>query len=146
MTEKTPLGPLLSRCAHLARERMDVRLAPYSVTPAQTHVMVYLQHSGGQVLQNDLTRFLRVKPSTANGILDRMCEKGLVERSISQEDARCRLVRLTEKGREQLRGITQQFQEAERIMTQGITQEEEAALRRILEQVARNMEEDRKQC
>ena len=48
MEPVTPLGPLLGRCAHLARERMDARLADCDVTPAQTHVLMYLMRSGGQ--------------------------------------------------------------------------------------------------
>ena len=40
--ENAPIGPLLGHAAHLARERMDVRLARYDVTPAQTHVLLYL--------------------------------------------------------------------------------------------------------
>lgn len=146
MLEQKPLGPLLGYCAHLARERMDARLAPYSVTPSQTHVLMYLGQHDGQAPQYDLTRFLRVKPSTANGILDRMCEKDLVERSVSHTDARCRLVHLTDKGREQLRCIEQQVRQAETVLVRGFTPEEEETLRRLVERVARNMEEDREIC
>ena len=64
------LGPTLGRAAHLARTRLDVRLAQYDVTPAQMHVLLYLGRNGGQVPQCELTGFLRVKPPTANGILD----------------------------------------------------------------------------
>ena len=34
--ENAPIGPLLGHAAHLARERMDVRLARYDVTPVWT--------------------------------------------------------------------------------------------------------------
>ena len=69
------LGPLLGHAAHLARERMDARLSRYDMTPAQTHTLLYLCGHGDSVPQREVVEHLRVKPSTANGILDRMEEK-----------------------------------------------------------------------
>ena len=69
------LGPTLGWTAKLSKARMDARVSQYDVTPAQTHVLLYLQQHGGQVLQNELADYLQVKPSTANGVLDRMVEK-----------------------------------------------------------------------
>ena len=66
------LGPLLGRAAHLTRERMDARLAQFDVTPAQTHVLLYLHDHGGKAPQREVVEHLKVKPSTVNGILDRM--------------------------------------------------------------------------
>ena len=59
---------------------MEARLSRYGVTPVQTHVLLYLFRHDGQAPQCQVTEFLKVKPSTANGILDRMVEKGLVDR------------------------------------------------------------------
>lgn len=81
------LGPMLGRCAHLSRAGMEARLSQYEVTPVQTHVLLYLIRHGGQAPQCQVTDFLKVKPSTANGILDRMVEKDLVVRSVSGSDA-----------------------------------------------------------
>ena len=81
MDQPMTLGPMLGRCAHLAKARMDARLSGCDVTPVQTHVLMYLHRHGGQALQCQVTAFLRVKPSTANGILDRMEERELVTRT-----------------------------------------------------------------
>ena len=62
--ENAPIGPLLGHAAHLARERMDVRLARYDVTPAQTHVLLYLGEQSGPTPQRDVVEHLRVKPPT----------------------------------------------------------------------------------
>ena len=83
--EFLPLGPLLGHAAHLARERMDARLSRYDVTPAQTHTLLYLCGHGDCAPQRDVVAHLRVKPSTANGILDRMEEKGLIRRAADAE-------------------------------------------------------------
>ena len=76
--ENAPIGPLLGHAAHLARERMDARLSRYDMTPSQTHTLLYLSSHGYTAPQRDVVEHLRVRPSTANGILDRMEEKGLI--------------------------------------------------------------------
>ena len=140
------LGPMLGRCAHLARERMDARMSRFGMTPAQTHVLRYLRQNGGQMPQRELLENLKVKPSTVNGILDRMEEKGLVERSVSGADARQRLVALTPAGREREEQAKQSFLEAEALIAKGLTEEETDTLRALLERVIHNLEEDRTLC
>ena len=137
------LGLLLGRGAHLAKERMDARLSQYDVTPAQTHTLLYLHRHQGQVLQCEVIRHLRVKPSTANGILDRMEEKALVTRAVSDSDARRRLITLTEKGETLQEQLHQAFHETEDLMTKGLSAEEKDLLFSCLERVIQNLEEDR---
>ena len=137
------LGPLLGRCAHLARERMDARMSRFGMTPAQTHVLRFLRLNGGQMPQRELLENLKVKPSTVNGILDRMEEKGLVERSVSGTDARQRVVALTPAGEEREAQAKKSFLEAEALIARGLTEEETETLRSLLERVIHNLEEDR---
>lgn len=145
-TEAVHLGPLLGRAAHLARERMDVRLSGYDVTPAQTHALLYLCRGGDAVPQRDVVAHLRVKPSTANGILDRMEEKGLIARETDPTDLRQKRVRATEKGIQLKTRMQSAFQETERIIFRGMTPEESDALQRLLYRVIENLEEDRTPC
>ena len=139
-------GHLMGRAANLGRERMDARLSRYDVTPAQNHTLLYLQSHGGQAPQCGITSYLRVKPSTANGILDRMEEKGLVSRSVSGSDARRRLITITEKGIKQSALCAQCFREGEAVMLRGFTQEEIQTLFALLNRVIQNLEEDRNLC
>ena len=140
------LGPMLGCCAHMARERMDARMSRFGMTPAQTHVLLHLHQSGGQLPQRELLDSLKVKPSTVNGILDRMEEKGLVERTVSGTDARQRLVALTLAGRKREEQVKQAFLEAEALIVRGLTKEETDTLRALLERVIHNLEEDRTLC
>ena len=140
---KNALGPMLGRCAHLARERMDARMSRFGMTPAQTHVLRYLRQNGGQMPQRELLDNMKVKPSTVNGILDRMEEKRLVVRSVSGTDARQRVVALTPAGLEREAEVKQSFLEAEALIARGLTEEETNTLRSLLERVIHNLEEDR---
>ena len=136
------LGPALGWAAKLSKANMDARVSRYDVTPAQTHVLLYLQQHGGRVPQHELAEFLRVKPSTVNGVLDRMEEKGLVRRSVSGSDARRRLITLTEKGAEQQALFQQSFLDVEAAMVRGFTQEERENLCALLDRVIQNLKEE----
>ena len=140
------LGPLLGRAAHLARERMDARLSRYDMTPAQTHTLLYLCGQDASVPQREVVEHLRVKPSTVNGILDRMEEKGIIRRTADENDQRQKRIAATEKGRE-LRDLVQAaFQDAEAVMVKGLRPDEAETLRSLLGRVIENLEEDRTPC
>lgn len=142
----TNLGPLLGHAAHLAKERMDARMSHYDMTPAQTHTLLYLCREEAPVPQREVVAHLRVKPPTANGILDRMEEKGLIRRTADAADQRQKRVLVTEKGRKQMLLAQEAFQTAEDLIVRGMTAEEGAALRNLLCRVIENLEEDRTQC
>ena len=135
------LGPTLGWAAQMARCAMDARVSRYDVTPVQTHVLMYLHHHGGQVPQRELTEFLRAKPSTVNGVLDRMEEKGLVRRSVIGEDARRRLITLTDKGRERQARFAESFLASEEAMVRGFSPEERETLCALLDRVIENLKE-----
>lgn len=143
MHERKMFGPLLRYISHLARERMEARLAQYDVTPVQTHVLLYLHRIGGSAPQGELAEYLKVKPSTANGILDRMVEKGLVTRTADDSDARRRLIALTELGRGKQAQFQQTSVETEEMLTRGLSQEEKDQFCALLGRVIQNLEEDR---
>lgn len=142
----THLGPLLGHAAHLAKERMDARMSRYDMTPAQTHTLLYLCRRESPAPQREVVAHLRVKPSTANGILDRMEEKGLICREADPTDQRQKRVLVTEKGRKQLDLAQETFQVAEDLIVRGMKPEEAASLRELLCRVIENLEEDRTQC
>lgn len=141
--DTAPLGLMLACAANLARERMDARLSHYEVTPAQTHTLLYLCRQGNAAPQRDVVEHLRVKPSTANGILDRMEEKGLIRRAADPADQRQKRVLLTEKGQKLQELVQTTFQSAEETLTNGLSPEETASLRQLLHHIIDNLEEDR---
>ena len=143
MCDERVLGPLLGYCANKARERLDARLTEYDVTPTQIQVLHYLYHHDNQAAQRDVTAYLKVKPSTANGILNRMEEKELLRRSVNGADARKRWITLTEKGIARQESCRQAFMEMETLMVQGLSESEREQLFALLLRVYANLEEDR---
>ena len=136
-----PLGPALGLCAHVAKSRLEARLTKYDSTPVQTHLLLYLSRHGGQALQSEATAFLKVKPSTANGVVDRMEEKGWLARSVSPKDARQKLLTLTDHGQAQQALFRQEFDAFEADLVRGFSDREQAQLRELLSRLLQNMEE-----
>ncbi len=146
MEEVRSLGQALGCAAHLFRERADARMASCGVTPLQAHVILHLNFCGGSLSQMELGRHLRVKPSTVNGIVDRMVERGLVERSADASDARRRRVALTQGGLMQLERCRQELLDTERLMEKSLSPGELAQLHSLLGRVIQILEEDREKC
>ena len=88
-------GPLFGYCDHQVQELLDRRLRQYDVSPMQCRTLTYLHEAKGEVNQKQMERHLMVKPSTVNGIVDRLEEKGMVTRTASRTDGRCRILALT---------------------------------------------------
>lgn len=138
------LGPTLGWAAQMAKCAMDARVSRYDVTPVQTHVLMYLHQHGGQAPQREVTEFLRAKPSTVNGVLDRMEEKGLVRRSVSGQDARRRLITLTDKGAERQARFAESFLANEEALVRGFSAEERETLLALLDRIVENLKEELK--
>lgn len=80
------------------------RLAKQGVSMTHLHVLSILDHHG-ELTMSRFADLLDVSMSNASGLIDRMEERGFVERERDLEDRRVVLVRLAEGGRRQLNDI-----------------------------------------
>ncbi|MDY6836735.1 MAG: MarR family transcriptional regulator [Thermodesulfobacteriota bacterium] len=69
----------------------------YSVTAAQLNCLLALHESGPLPLSH-IAKLIMVKSSTVTGIIDRLEQKGLVERVRTSRDRRVITIQLTEAG------------------------------------------------
>ena len=132
-------APLLGYCDHQIHKVMDRKLRAYDISPMLCRTLGYLQRMQGDVSQKMLEQFLMVKPSTVNGIVCRLEEKGLITRTASPQDGRCRLLALTEQGRSfnaQFWSIATQVNAQ---IEQGFSPEELELLRSFLLRIADNL-------
>lgn len=144
MSEDLDLSRMIAYCAHLGMLYSDRRLrgAGYDVTPVQSRVLAYLSCCGGAVNQRDLERELHLRPSTINGIVGRLEEKGCISRRASTADARCRLVSLTEAGRARVSAFRTALADTNRRSTACLTEEERRQLAGLLSRVIANLENE----
>ena len=80
------------------------RLLRLGVSMAQLNIMYTLQRTG-EMTMSRLADVLNVSDSNATGLVDRLEERGFIERTRVPEDRRVVLVRLTEGGRTMLEQV-----------------------------------------
>lgn len=145
MREAPDLGRLIAYCSHLGMLYIDklLRQSGCDVTPAQSRTLIYLscQRDRG-VNQRDLEKELRLKPSTINGIVSRLEEKGFVVRRTSPSDARCRLVSLTEAGQTQAEAFEAILDGVGQRYAMCYTGEERETMVKLLARMIENLENE----
>ena len=134
------LGRMLAYCGHLGRQYSLSQLQQegYDITPVQTRALACLSCAQEEVSQRDLERALRLRPSTVNGIVSRLEEKGYISRRASPTDGRCRLVSLTERGQAMVEAFRSALAEVDQIFSADLTEQEQAQLRDMLLLIAAN--------
>lgn len=135
-------GALFGFCDHQVQKLMGRMLRQYDVSPMQCRTLTFLHDAEGEVNQKTLERHLMIKPSTVNGIVDRLEEKNMVRRTVSTADGRCRILALTNAGRQfydDFQGVLRQVNER---LERGFTQEEKAQFTEFLLRAARNLADE----
>lgn len=139
-------GPLFGYCHHQVQKLMNRLLREYDVSPMQCRTLTFLHDAPGEVNQKTLERYLMVKPSTVNGIVDRLEEKELLRRTASKTDGRCRILELTEQGMQFYDRFTAVVRQVNQRLERNFTEEEKQQLLSFLLRVARNLEEEIDPC
>ena len=99
------------------------RLKDTGLTIGQPKVLDYLKgHDGAG--QKDIARGCHIEPGTLTTLLNRMEDAGLVERRMLNGNRRSLYVFLTEKGKEQLKLVTEAFSGMEEEAFRGISETE----------------------
>ena len=138
-------GPLLGYCHHQVQMLLERKLRQYDLTPMQCRTLTYLYRSAQEINQKMLEEFLLVKPSTVNGIVDRLEEKGMLLRQSSKSDGRCRILHLTERGRTCQQELSAIVEQVNRQMEQDFSPEELSTLKSYLLRVAHNLSRQNKE-
>lgn len=144
--DNIPMGALLGRNAHLSRAIIEAHLETHGMTLSQGHVLMYLHQLGGQATQSALTEHLHIKPSTANGLVDRLEERGLVSRTVDPKDGRQRIVAFTPEGTALHIQIKQGLDQGEAVLLSCFTPEERQTLRSLLIRLTQHLEQEKTLC
>jgi len=99
-----PYGPIIAdfRAAmNQIKCASSERLRRMGISMAQLHILYTLQRSG-EMPMSKLADVLQVSLSNATGLIDRIEERGFVERTRVPEDRRVVVIRVTDAGRRML--------------------------------------------
>ncbi|MEG0778995.1 MAG: MarR family transcriptional regulator [Oscillospiraceae bacterium] len=144
MGGETYIGPLLGQCHHLAKRQLLRSVQQYDITPVQAHAMLFLIHHRDQeeTTQQALEQFLKIRPSTVNGVVARLVEKGFVISAAGKTDARRRQLTLTDRGLALEAVFYDGVHAAETALLTGFDPEESAQLRSYLTRMIQNLEKE----
>lgn len=103
----------LTKAQRHVNQLFKAELAPYGVTPGQYAVLKCLWDENAQTARKIAER-LALDSSTITGILDRMEQKGLIEKHSDPKDRRALQVVLTKAGKDLENPVTQTIVNANR--------------------------------
>lgn len=122
----------------LLQKRMLARGKAAGLTIGQPKVLDYLGSHDG-VSQRQIAAACCIEPATLTSLLNRMEERGLVERRMLHGNRRTSYVFLTELGHSLQQQVARDFEELEAEAFRGMTAEERAMVCRALERVCENL-------
>ena len=132
---------LITRSARLLTRRGEEQLAASGLAVAQVPVLFALQ-GGRSLTQKELAHLARIEQPTMTLLLARMERDGLVQRTPHPDDKRSSLVSLTPLALSRLPEAKAALLEGNAAALQGFTEEEVAALSRLLRRVVNNLDPD----
>jgi DNA-binding MarR family transcriptional regulator len=139
MTASSPnISFVLHDVARLLRKRFEQRSRLSGLTRAQWQVLAYLERNEG-INQAGLAELMEIMPITLARLLDKMEERGLVERRQHPTDRRAWLLYLTPKAYPLLEVMRGMGQDTRNEAFAGLSQEEQAKLLATLCQIKTNL-------
>jgi DNA-binding MarR family transcriptional regulator len=125
-------GRLIYTVSAIMRKASDRALAPMGLSVAQTPVLVVLREAGRPMMITEIARSLHLETPSVTTMVDRLSDRGLVERAKDPKDRRKALVALTRKGRNLVESIREPGRQLEEEMFGALNSAERKTLRTLL--------------
>lgn len=101
----------------------------------------FYENQNRDVFQRDFEEHFSIRRSTASKMLSLMEKNGLIERVSVVQDARLKKIILTDRAVELHRMITDEINEREKRMANGITAEEMKIFFKVADRIKKNLED-----
>lgn len=112
----------------------------YDLTPVQYAALAKIEAQPG-IDQATLAGLIAYDRTTIGGVVDRLVQKGLLAREVSNKDRRARVLRLTPEGADVLKRMTPAVEGAQAAMLQGLNEDEAAEFLRLLRKATAGVNE-----
>lgn len=130
----------ISLAARLQRKRFDMRARTMGMTLAQWRAIHAVSRAEGAT-QRSIAEAMDVGDVTASRLVDRLVEKGWIERRVDQYDRRAHRLYLTSAATPLLAQLTMLGEDEQRNQLAGVTREELAMVSDILDRMIANLEQ-----
>lgn len=112
-----------------------------NVAPAGQMRIIHLLNQEGELSVGDISEFLDIRPSSATVLIDKLIEKGLVERKIDKQDRRYKVIKLTKLGEQLISDSVDARDELSEEIFSGLTSKELTEFDRMLEIINDNVKD-----
>lgn len=143
MEHKPTVGMELHSLSNMNRRYMDNnshKQMVESITGTNGWIIGYLDHNSDRdVFQKDLEEAFSITRSTVSKVVNLMVQKGLVERSPVEYDARLKKLTLTQKSLELIGYMHEDHDKHETVLMNGFSDKEKAQLMEYIGRMKNNM-------
>lgn len=143
MKHEPTIGMELHSLSNMNRRYMDNnshKQVVDSITGTNGWIIGYLDHNSERdVFQKDLEDAFSITRSTVSKVVNLMVQKGLVERSPVEYDARLKKLTLTQKSLELISFMDEDRNKHEEVLMQGFTEDEKQQLSEYIRRMKNNM-------
>ena len=132
-------GHLFRRLHQLAVTRFTAEMDEAGLTPIQWAALVTTSQRPG-LDQSTLSREIHIDTSTIAGVLNRLEARGLIQRRLSPEDRRLRLLYLTDEGAALLKQASAAVIDMQKWLVEPLTPDERAVFTQLMLRVLHRLE------
>lgn len=125
---------LLAKAYQKAHGNLKKRLHPYGLTPIQNLILEVLRDEDG-LSAGDIGKRLVLDNATLSGVLDRLADRGWIEKRTDQKDKRLLRVYRTKKTNALKGELGKERDQANEEILQSLSIEEKVLLKRLLRDV-----------
>jgi len=124
------------KAGHWITDSVSKELKEYSIYEPQYNVLRILSGAKGNPISvNTILEQMVQRSSNVTRIVDKLTQKGLVERTLSDTDRRKMDIIITDKGNELLNKLDKKVKDFHKPMMNNLTQEEAESLKQLIKKL-----------
>jgi len=131
----------------LIRKKIDQSrpsgIGPNSMNMTHFQIMKLLfKNQDKEICQKDIEEEIKLKKASITGAIDTLVDRGFVERKISKDDARKRIIVLTSYAKKKENELRDTFEKINKIITRDISEKELTSFYKTLDKMKENLKKD----
>lgn len=125
----------------LLRHNKEKSIEEKEITPTQMEILLYIfKNEEKDIYQKDLENILNLRRATVSGVLQTMEKNNLITRVTDAEDTRTKKIILNEETKKIFLKHLKQFDEIEKVIVDGISEEELKVFFEVIQKMKNNVE------
>ncbi len=125
----------------ILRHNKEKSIKDKEITPTQMEILLYIfKNEDKDIYQKDLENVLNLRRATVSGVLQTMEKNHLITRVTDIEDTRAKKIILNEETKNIFLRHLKQFEEIEKVIVDGISEEELEIFFEVIQKMKNNVE------